>query len=79
MFVVGRICWFSSEGGVIYTAWEMWMHAWVRDEGLWLDYNGWQGGTTFTGLTSLASFMLFIFLPPALVFLGRSFYRLCAA
>lgn len=31
---------------MIYTALEMWTHAWIRDEVLWFDYNAWQEGTT---------------------------------
>lgn len=35
MFVVGRICWFSSKSGVIYTTLEMLLHACMRDGVVW--------------------------------------------
>ncbi len=34
--MVGRICWFSSESGLIYTTLEMLMHACMRDGEAWL-------------------------------------------
>lgn len=33
--MVGRICWFSSKSGLIYTTLEMLMHACMRDEVVW--------------------------------------------
>lgn len=33
--MVGRICWFSSESGVIYTTLEMLLHACMRDGVVW--------------------------------------------